>query len=497
MSKDAARAARARRPAHPDLRLRPPRHPVTGQIDRRVLATLSSSPPRASSPTCRPLKCGHSLPDQGGDGVRAHLRQRRRHRGGQRHPDPRPPGPGLDHRHHHPAPAHAPGHDEAPPDHHPDELPGRRQHARRWPTTPTTSTSASTRCIGASSKLDQQYDSALKPGQWIKLIDRLNQIDNPVVPVKPSKVAIPTGRPAAPTVGRVAPLADANQRFRFVQFEFPWALGPDDGRYVAAPVAGGGAQPRAGAAPRSARPSAGCSRGRRPQRAEPEPDPTPVPTARATVIAATGAPRPRPTAWLAGRDDDARTTCSPSAWPCSTARSTPTAWPAADPWLQDVHREHALVARLGYGSGEQVAEGRWAAAVEVPLGAPPQAAARRGAAPAGAPGGAARRPRRAAGLPRRWRCAPAPTSTPAASREAALQLRVALEAGDRRARGRGAADDMAEAPRRAARAAAAPVGAAANAALEGPLGARRHGRRAASSGRLEAALRARSAAGFE
>jgi hypothetical protein len=31
----------------------------------------------------------------------------------------------------------------------------------------------------------------LKAGQWIKLIDRLNHIDNPTVPVKPSKHAIP------------------------------------------------------------------------------------------------------------------------------------------------------------------------------------------------------------------------------------------------------------------------------------------------------------------
>ena len=42
-----------------------------------------------------------------------------------------------------------------------------------------------------SGKLASQYNAALKPGQWIKLIDRLNQIDNPVVPVKPSKASIP------------------------------------------------------------------------------------------------------------------------------------------------------------------------------------------------------------------------------------------------------------------------------------------------------------------
>jgi hypothetical protein len=30
----------------------------------------------------------------------------------------------------------------------------------------------------------------LQPGQWVKLIDRLNQIPNPIVPIAPSKYAI-------------------------------------------------------------------------------------------------------------------------------------------------------------------------------------------------------------------------------------------------------------------------------------------------------------------
>ena len=31
----------------------------------------------------------------------------------------------------------------------------------------------------------------LKPGQWYNLIERLGQIENPVVPTKPSKYALP------------------------------------------------------------------------------------------------------------------------------------------------------------------------------------------------------------------------------------------------------------------------------------------------------------------
>jgi hypothetical protein len=43
--------------------------------------------------------------------------------------------------------------------------------------------------FGAST-LGHQLNSALKPGQWIKLIERLGKIDNPTVPIKPSKYAI-------------------------------------------------------------------------------------------------------------------------------------------------------------------------------------------------------------------------------------------------------------------------------------------------------------------
>jgi hypothetical protein len=42
----------------------------------------------------------------------------------------------------------------------------------------------------ANSKLGRQLNAVLKPGQWIKLIDRLGEIDNPTVRVKPSKYAI-------------------------------------------------------------------------------------------------------------------------------------------------------------------------------------------------------------------------------------------------------------------------------------------------------------------
>jgi hypothetical protein len=43
-------------------------------------------------------------------------------------------------------------------------------------------------------KLGKQISQILKPNQWIKLIDRISQIDNPTVLTKPSKYAIRTPR---------------------------------------------------------------------------------------------------------------------------------------------------------------------------------------------------------------------------------------------------------------------------------------------------------------
>jgi hypothetical protein len=45
--------------------------------------------------------------------------------------------------------------------------------------------------FGENKKLGQQAMAVLKPGQWNDLIDRLGQIENPVVPTTPSKFAIP------------------------------------------------------------------------------------------------------------------------------------------------------------------------------------------------------------------------------------------------------------------------------------------------------------------
>ena len=64
---------------------------------------------------------------------------------------------------------------------------------------------------GSDSKLGRQLNSALKPKQWIKLIDRLGEIDNPNVLTSPSKYAIDdpkaTKMSAAITLKRVGAAA--------------------------------------------------------------------------------------------------------------------------------------------------------------------------------------------------------------------------------------------------------------------------------------------------
>jgi hypothetical protein len=51
--------------------------------------------------------------------------------------------------------------------------------------------------LAAGSSAAKQIEAVLKPSQWVKLIDRLGQIDNPVVSTKPSKYAIKVPVPRA------------------------------------------------------------------------------------------------------------------------------------------------------------------------------------------------------------------------------------------------------------------------------------------------------------
>jgi hypothetical protein len=100
--------------------------------------------------------------------------------------------------------------------------------------------------------------------------------------------------------------------------------------------------------------------GRRPRSVE-EGEPEPVPTSRATVVSAT--PLSSPDGWLADLDLDAEVV-SALAVLNRALRAHRAA--TADPYVAEVSRERALVVRVGYGSGEEVADGRYGEAVELP-----------------------------------------------------------------------------------------------------------------------------------
>lgn len=155
------------------------------------------------------------------------------------------------------------------------------------------------------------------------------------------------------------------QLFVFVQFEFPWLLGPAEGRYL---VRGGGeVEPEhvvvlttlaAERQPLAASPGAGSWRLRRGSRTAPTgPEPAAVPTTRVTVIdpvclGAEGQAR----AWLEGLDPE-REIDRASAVVNRVLHSHRIA--AADPYTYEVSAAQALVIRAGWGEGEQVADGRW------------------------------------------------------------------------------------------------------------------------------------------
>ncbi len=171
-----------------------------------------------------------------------------------------------------------------------------------------------------------------------------------------------------------------SRRFLFVQFEFPWALGPEPGRYLIRERLGeppdhvlvlsvlGAPQRRLLPRPRA-----------RTKPAAPEPAPEPVQTSRATLV---------DTAALADHEDASRRLASADLVAIADAAIARLnrvlhlhRLAAADPYAHEVARAQALVARVGFGDGELVAEGRWEVARELPRAAPaslrPRAAALR------------------------------------------------------------------------------------------------------------------------
>lgn len=161
----------------------------------------------------------------------------------------------------------------------------------------------------------------------------------------------------------------AERLFLFVQMEFPWELGPADGRYLLR--AGASEKPERvviletiGATPR---------RGRLGARRRPPVEPewaglssVTVPSTRATVIdpVSVSAERQART-WLAQLDAEreARATAATINRLLFAHRIA-----TADPHVRELSPAQALATRAGWGEGEQVAYGQWSHARELRFG---------------------------------------------------------------------------------------------------------------------------------
>lgn len=301
----------------------------------------------------------------------------------------------------------------------------------------------------------------------------------------------PVGMAATPRAPPVACRAVAAGPFRFVQVEVPWSLGPDDGRYVVRRHAGEQPEHVLVLATLGA-PRRRLVGGRRARSAAPEPGAAPVTTGRATVVPATELrDEDEARRWLGAADHEEEL--------AAALRVLNRALHAhrvalADPHARELGRDDLLVARVGFGAGEQVADGRWSEALE--LAATGDRRRRRTAALRPQERLAAILGGRDAALACELLVLRARADLDAGrEREAALQLRAALEAalGELVAwRDRGDLAARLEELGRLRPTAEAVAGAAL-----------RHGLSAAEAaeaqrilGRLEAVLRARSAAGF-
>jgi len=179
--------------------------------------------------------------------------------------------------------------------------------------------------------------------------------------------------------------------FLFLALEFPWELGPPDGRYLlrtreaAGPEAETGEPEHVvvlgtlGAARRTSSglgtitlPGVGSRRARRPR--ETTPDPAPVPTARATIIDPVSVSAERQAqAWLAGIDTERETQAALKVLNrVLFAHRIAT----ADPHTHEVAAAQALVIRAGWGKGEQLADGLWQHARELPWSTSPRSTRR-------------------------------------------------------------------------------------------------------------------------
>ena len=256
-----------------------------------------------------------------------------------------------------------------------------------------------------------------------------------------------------------------------MQWEFPGRLGPSPGRYVVRRFAGD-----------DVREVVVVGHGEAPRRLGRREPPGTVPVTRVTVIDAEPVDEDAAAAWLRTAEPGEPTTLARLLSAYRVA--------AADPYAPDADPTRATALRVGYGTGAQVAEGRWTAVRELPVPERPEPRKRARQRPAD------RLAALLAGRDAALACEELALRARAdldrgRSREAALQLEAALGAAISELAGWVSFGDLAERLGEL-RGYRESVAAAASAAREGRLEPEHVEAVGVALARLEAALRARA-----
>jgi hypothetical protein len=155
----------------------------------------------------------------------------------------------------------------------------------------------------------------------------------------------------------------AERLFLFVQMEFPWELGPPDGRYLLRSYADREPERVVVLETLGATRSHSRLAARRRPPVDPEPEPQSVASTRATVIDPVSVSAERQAqAWLTGMDAEREARVAAAAINRMLAAYR---LATADPHLHELTPARALIARAGWGEGEQVAYGDWLHAREL------------------------------------------------------------------------------------------------------------------------------------
>lgn len=159
-------------------------------------------------------------------------------------------------------------------------------------------------------------------------------------------------------------------RFRFVQFDLAGRLGLDDGRYLLRALDSESEETvlvvQTIGAPPAGRRVRGRRRGRR---LNPDDGPPEVPLTRLTVIPAEPSPGDEADPDLAAIAADLEATEATVSQALRAVNRVLRAHRIAnqDPYGHEIGRDAAVVVRIGYGSGDELADGRWEEAFDVPL----------------------------------------------------------------------------------------------------------------------------------